>query len=180
MSENRAHFVSLGMFIIDQFDFLDAEGKKTGETLEPQIGGGGVYAAIGARIWLPPNKVGMIVDRGHDFPGDIQAALEHYGPDMWLFRDNPDAVTTRAVNIYQGDHRGFQYLTPRRRISPNDLSGTKFDRPSNVHFICSPTRAQSIMKEIQSVPGWHPVTIFEPIPMRSGRAAIVAASSAIY
>lgn len=107
-----------------------------------QIGGGGVYAAIGARIWyvaafhrftgnqhglfsidqmnfntlyvtifcgtfrLPPNKVGMIVDRGHDFPGDIQTALEHYGPDMWLFRDNPDAVTTRAVNIYQGDHRG--------------------------------------------------------------------------
>ncbi|KLO15658.1 hypothetical protein SCHPADRAFT_250738 [Schizopora paradoxa] len=69
-SKNRAHFVSLGMFIIDQFEFLDAEGKKTGEELEPQvtdvvsilqfcvlnyqglqIGGGGVYAAIGARIW---------------------------------------------------------------------------------------------------------------------------------
>ncbi len=37
MSENPAHFVSLGMFIIDQFEFLDAEGKKTGETLEPQV-----------------------------------------------------------------------------------------------------------------------------------------------
>ncbi|KLO15659.1 Ribokinase-like protein [Schizopora paradoxa] len=108
----------------------------------------------------------MIIDRGHDFPTDIQSALQHYGSDMWLFRDNPDAVTTRAVNIYQGDHRGFQYLTPRRRITPNDLTGTKFDRPSNVHFICSPTRAQSIVNEIQSVPEWHPVTIFEPIPDR--------------
>lgn len=70
MSKNRTHFASLGMFIIDQFEFLNAEGKKTGKELEPQvmdvvsilhfralkykglqIGGGGVYAAIGARIW---------------------------------------------------------------------------------------------------------------------------------
>jgi len=108
----------------------------------------------------------MIVDRGHDFPSDIQTALDHFGPDMWLFRDNPDAATTRAVNIYQGDHRGFQYLTPRRRLTPNDLAGTKFDRPYNIHFICSPTRAQSIVKEIQAMPEWHPKTIFEPIPDR--------------
>ena len=71
-SKNRA-FVSLGMFIIDEFSFADEDGKPTGRTLAPQvsssryfdksldadreyctrvqIGGGGTYASIGARIW---------------------------------------------------------------------------------------------------------------------------------
>ena len=31
------HFVTLGMFIIDQFEFLDDDGKATGKTLEPQV-----------------------------------------------------------------------------------------------------------------------------------------------
>ncbi len=72
MSETRK-LVTLGMFIIDEFAFLDAAGKQTGRTLSPQveytsrvararslilshflllqIGGGGTYANIGARIW---------------------------------------------------------------------------------------------------------------------------------
>jgi hypothetical protein len=61
-------FVSLGMFIIDEFAFLDHAGNPTGRTLEPQegvifhtyslllilvlqIGGGGTYANVGARVW---------------------------------------------------------------------------------------------------------------------------------
>lgn len=31
------HFVTLGMFIIDQFEFLDEEGRETGKTLDPQV-----------------------------------------------------------------------------------------------------------------------------------------------
>lgn len=66
---NRRHFVSLGMFIIDQFAYLDEDGNPTGRTLpaqvsarylvrpglalrKVQIGGGGTYANIGARIWF--------------------------------------------------------------------------------------------------------------------------------
>ena len=37
MTKTLTHFVSLGMFIIDQFEFLDTEGKKTGKELEPQV-----------------------------------------------------------------------------------------------------------------------------------------------
>lgn len=93
-----------------------------------QIGGGGTYAAIGARIWLvidtpksirydlivawprrrlDPSDVGMVVDRGHDFPSHIQAKLDSYGSDMWLFRDDPTRGTTKAMNHYRGDYRGF-------------------------------------------------------------------------
>lgn len=56
---------------------------------------------------LPPPKVGMIIDRGHDFPEHIQQALDAYGADIWLYRDDTSRSTTRAVNIYRGEHRGY-------------------------------------------------------------------------
>ena len=49
----------------------------------------------------------MIVDRGHDFPADVQTRLETFGADMWYFRDDNNRVTTRARNTYVGDSRGF-------------------------------------------------------------------------
>ncbi|KAN0139998.1 Ribokinase-like protein [Lactarius tabidus] len=159
-------FVSLGMFIIDEFAFLDHVGNPTSRTLEPQIGGGGTYANIGARVWLPPSETGMIVDRGVDFPPEMDAALREYGEDMWLFRDQSPAGTTRALNRYQGDHRGFQYLTPRLRITPRDLLGTSLSHPATIHFICSPTRAAVIMSQVAEVEGWSPISVYEPIPDR--------------
>ncbi|KAH9943109.1 Ribokinase-like protein [Epithele typhae] len=169
-------FVSLGMFIVDEFEFRDAEGNLTGKTLPGQVGSqashpsiqlrGGTYAAIGARIWLPPQAVGMIIDRGYDFPPHIQAELDLYGPDMWLFRDDPGRGTTRALNSYKGEFRDFEYLTPRVRITPNDLANTKLARPRVLHFICSPTRASVILNEVKAQEAWHPTTVYEPIPYR--------------
>lgn len=31
------HFVTLGLFIIDEFEYLDEQGNKTRKTLEPQV-----------------------------------------------------------------------------------------------------------------------------------------------
>ncbi|KAG1753821.1 Ribokinase-like protein [Suillus paluster] len=159
-------FVTFGMFIIDEFSFADEQGKPTGETVPPQIGGGGTYATIGARIWLPSDTLGMIVDRGNDFPQEIQDRLLTYGSDTWHFRDDLDRVTTRSRNFYRGEYRGFEYITPRIRLTPRDLDGTRLMRPASVHFICSPTRALQIISEIQESRGWNPTAIFEPIPDR--------------
>lgn len=49
----------------------------------------------------------MIIDKGVDFPQEIDAALRTYGESMWLFREQPDAATTRALNAYTGDHREY-------------------------------------------------------------------------
>ncbi|GJE84589.1 Ribokinase-like protein [Phanerochaete sordida] len=162
----RRHFVTLGMFIIDMFSFLDAQGAPTGKTLPPQIGGGGTYANIGARIWLAPDRLGMIVDRGHDFPEDVQRKLDSFGTEMWMYRDDPSRGTTRALNEYKGEYRGFRYLTPRVRLTPRDLIDTPLEQPATIHFICSPARAQAIVSEIKESSGWSPTTIFEPIPDR--------------
>jgi hypothetical protein len=56
---------------------------------------------------LDPTDIGMVVDRGRDFPSHIQAKLDSYGSDMWLFRDDPTRGTTKALNYYRGDYRGF-------------------------------------------------------------------------
>lgn len=160
----RPQFVTLGMFIIDEFEFRDEDGKPTGKVAKSQIGGGGTYAAIGARTWLPPNKIGMVVDRGHDFPGDIREKLLEYGEAMWMFREQFHRPTTRALNLYYGEHRDFRYLTDRVHISPLDLNGTKLSRPHSLHFICSPARAKQILTEVQEIIDWYPVIIYEPIP----------------
>lgn len=59
----------------------------------------------------------------------------------------------------------FEYLTPRLRITPNDLQGTKLEKPQMLHFICSPERASAICSEIQEIQEWRPTTIYEPIPV---------------
>jgi hypothetical protein len=107
ISDTTIQFVTFGMFIIDEFSFADEQGKLTGKTVAPQIGGGGTYATIGARIWLPPDIIRMIVDRGNDFPQDIQNRLLTYGSDIWHFRDDINRVTTRSRNSYRGEHRGL-------------------------------------------------------------------------
>jgi hypothetical protein len=57
-------------------------------------------------MFLPDDQIAMVVDRGTDFPTEVQDALEAYGKDMWMFRDQKDKGTTRALNLYRGEHRG--------------------------------------------------------------------------
>jgi len=130
----------------------------------------GTYAAIGARIFLEPKQIGMIVDKGSDFPADILTTLLSYGEEMWFFRNREGEGTTRALNKYIGEHRGFEYLTPRTPLTPKDLDG-EFTKPSQLHFVCSPARAAEIIGEVRTVADWKPLTIFEPIPMCTKRAA---------
>ena len=35
-----------------------------------------------------------------------------YGQDMWLFRDHSDRGTTRALNSYKGEQRGYSTIHP--------------------------------------------------------------------
>jgi hypothetical protein len=54
---------------------------------------------------LSPEAIGMVVDKGNDFPPDIEEKLLSHGKDMWLFREQPDRGTTRSLNSYRGDTR---------------------------------------------------------------------------
>ncbi|BGP25005.1 pfkB family carbohydrate kinase [Rhodotorula toruloides] len=163
---------TLGLFILDTFEWriLGSDGTVTSTKREEGVlGGGGLYAMIGSRVWLPAERVGILVDRGTDWPKAIEEELVKYGKEMWVFRDKPDEPTTRALNLYTGEHRDFKYLTPRKRLEPKDLPSPL--RTSRVlHFVCSPTRAVSIQSQLQPplnpTPDWAPQLIYEPIPDR--------------
>lgn len=168
---------TLGMFIIDTFRFEDEEfGTNLGDRgLGEQIGGGGTYFAIGARVWLSPEKVMMTVDRGSDFTADIQEKLNAYSHSsqshsLWRFRQRKDG-TTKAVNIYRGQERGFAYLSPKIRLDPIDLvDDLHTTLPPFIHCICSPQRASEMIQQIEKIQnkwpfaGRPPHLIWEPIP----------------
>lgn len=114
---------TLGMFIIDTFSFYDEENpdaEPSDRGLGKQIGGGGTYFQVGARVFSQPHQLLMVIDRGSDFPKEAQDALDRFskadrsqestadeGQAMWRFRDRGDGMqTTMAVNIYRGEHRG--------------------------------------------------------------------------
>ncbi|PWZ00266.1 Ribokinase-like protein [Testicularia cyperi] len=178
---------TMGMFIIDTFQYFNEEtGEDLGNKgLDDQIGGGGCYFAIGARMWLPPYAVQMIIDRGSDWRSAWQEVLDRFDMtpaaadtrSMWHYRSRPDG-TTRAVNIYRGDNRGFDYLSPKIRLEPPDLLSASPCSPPTLpkwlHLICSPDRAietlaqiDRAMREARDAGRIHlvpPRLVYEPIP----------------
>ncbi|KAK0570054.1 hypothetical protein OC861_000361 [Tilletia horrida] len=184
--EAPCRLATLGMFIIDEFQFIDpVTGADEGDHgLGDQVGGGGTYFTIGARVWLPSSQLSMVIDRGDDFPAPVQADLQRYeasdkveteNKSMWRYRQRGDGYgTTRALNIYKGQQRGFKYLTPKIRLDPHDQLyrlGTGLVLPSYIHFICSPERAGLIVDEVEDLlrngtaqNSKRPALVWEPIP----------------
>ncbi|GAA5983175.1 hypothetical protein JCM10908_000184 [Rhodotorula pacifica] len=162
---------SLGLFILDTFEWRTVAEDGTATTTkrdEGIIGGGGTYAIMGSRTWLPANRVGILVDRGYDWPKDLDEELAAYGSEMWVFREQPDHPTTRALNLYTGEHREFKYLSHRTRLEPKDLP-PPLRTARYLHFVCSPTRALEITAQLRSegsMPQWQPRLVYEPIPDR--------------
>ncbi|EKC97735.1 host-pathogen interaction-related protein [Trichosporon asahii var. asahii CBS 8904] len=129
-----------------------------------KIGGAGSY---GARLFLPPNRLGMIVDyTPESLPEEMKARLQAYG-DMWDFRLRQDGEqTTRAVNKYKGQVREFEYLTPPSLLLPKDIVGS-FGYPEWLHLVSFPDRAQETISQIQDIhaeSGWSPGLLWEPEP----------------
>lgn len=59
----------------------------------------------------------------------------------------------------------FNYLTPRVKITPADLRGTKKEKPKTLHFICTPELATEVAAEINADSSWKPLVVYEPIPV---------------
>ena len=74
------------------------------------LGGAGVYAALGARIFKgkgvhdekDSKSIGIIVHQGSDFPLDAKAELESWQLSS-LFSKTPQRLTTRGKNTYTRD-----------------------------------------------------------------------------
>ncbi|WRT67782.1 uncharacterized protein IL334_004756 [Kwoniella shivajii] len=162
--------VTLEQFIVDTFSRIGEDGIERPVDQPDQIGGGGTYAIIGARIFVSPCRLGMIVDyTSSTLPESMRDTLERFGEEMWAFRGRADGhPTASAINRYQGQTRGFEYLTEPLLLTPLSLLNTAFGDPlpSAVHFISYPApRAERVLSEITSLnatKGWNPMVIWEP------------------
>lgn len=61
-----------------------------------------------------------MVDRGNDWPTEVDATLKTFGEEMWCFRE-ADRPTTRALNLYTGEHRGASRLLQLPRARPSSV-----------------------------------------------------------
>jgi len=74
---------------------LLSECDSFGKPPSSALGGGALYALIGARIWLPAHEMRTVVDRAprlptvdvdaSDFRSALEAEIERFGPEMWVF-----------------------------------------------------------------------------------------------
>ncbi|KAF2969531.1 hypothetical protein GQX73_g4068 [Xylaria multiplex] len=139
-------FVTLGMFIIDEIEYLPPT-----PPVKDILGGAGTYSALGARLLSPPplsGSVGWVVDKGSDFPPDLEDVIMSWGTSV-LLRETPDRVTTRGWNGYdEHQNRAFRYTTPKKRLTAEDLT-PELLASRTFHLICSPTRCRELVLEIK-------------------------------
>ncbi|KAI1143185.1 Ribokinase-like protein [Hypoxylon sp. FL0543] len=164
-------FVTLGMFIIDDIEYLPPT-----PPVRDILGGAGTYSALGARLFSPPplsKSVGWIIDKGSDFPQPLEDLISTWETSV-LIRPTPERLTTRGWNGYdEHQNRAFRYMTPKKRLTAEDLTPELLTSRS-FHLICSPTRCRELVTEIKarrsglSTPdGGHlpkPIFIWEPVP----------------
>ncbi|KAI4243881.1 MAG: hypothetical protein L6R40_003263 [Gallowayella cf. fulva] len=171
-------FVTLGMFIIDEIHYQPP--RKADINV---MGGAGLYAALGARIFRPvplANKVGWIVHQGYDFPLHIKATIDSWNTSC-EFIPTPERATTRASNRYeQNGHRAFEYLTSKVRVDEKSLTVAQLTS-KGYHLICSANRCIDLVNgitarrrieagnyeheaETRHLLTLNPVFIWEPVP----------------
>lgn len=91
-----------------------------------------------------------------------------------MIRQDTHRLTTRGWNGYQrpAGKRAFEYLTPKKRITVDDLT-TDMLLSRSFHLICSPTRCQELVRSITSRrkavvrsgdAHTKPVFVWEPVP----------------
>lgn len=160
-------FTTLGLFIIDENRYPETWDRTSEHDV---TGGGGPYAAVGARIIVGnrlASKVSGIIDMGHDFPLSIKHELSRWNSGL-VFRLDPSRATSRGVNIYDENHlRHFEYLTPKRRIEAHDIIETQdLLKSSSFHMCCGVERCHLIVSQFNHLRDSDspPLYMFEPSP----------------
>ena len=77
-------------------------------TTHEVLGGGALYALVGARMWFSPEDLCTLVDRapgGSDLPPKLAEQLAELGEEMWAWNEAEGTRMTRARIRYDGDVR---------------------------------------------------------------------------
>ncbi|KAI4524890.1 Ribokinase-like protein [Schizophyllum commune] len=128
--------LSSGTVLIDHFRYLNSNGDLERE--ERYVGGGGLFAVAGARIWLPSARV-LIPVSGRDNQ-ELKVALDKLSVDDEIFR----------------------YLNPRPPRMLSSVPQSVAQDAQCLHFCCSPDVLAENINHGIVVPGQ--LVVYEPIP----------------
>ncbi len=138
-------FVTLGMFIIDEIHYQPPRAPDL-----DVMGGAGLYAALGARLFRPPpssSRVGWTIHEGHDFPSHMRNTIDAWNTSC-QFISTPDRPTTTAFNRYEpSGYRSFRYLNEKIRVDEDCLTLEQLTSKT-YHLICSADRCISVIQGI--------------------------------
>ncbi|TLS29571.1 hypothetical protein PpBr36_01282 [Pyricularia pennisetigena] len=153
--DQEIDFVTLGMLIIDEIEYAPPK-----PPVRNVLGGAGTYAALGARLLSPAptqsKRVGWIVDRGSDFPPQVSSQIASWQTSAFV-RDDPSRLTTRGWNGYDDpsdpDRRAFRYVTPKKRLTPDDLAATHpaLLAAAAVHICSGPARCREVVESLRTL-----------------------------
>jgi hypothetical protein len=86
-------------------------GNTSADSLDQPIavlGGGALYALVGARIWLPPRECRTLVDTDDerkDLGKELERELEAYGEGCWAYQEGKGRKMIKARIRYEGTVR---------------------------------------------------------------------------
>lgn len=160
--------VTMGMFIIDDICYPESWNEEPKYDI---IGGAGPFCIAGSRIVAGPrhaHKIGGIVDKGKDFPSEVERQLASWKSGI-LFRTDNSRLTTRGINFYdENEIRHFEYSSPKKTIEASDILGNnRLGTTKSIHVISSIDRCENIVHQLKGTMSYGsraPIFIFEPLP----------------
>ncbi|KAI8393299.1 Ribokinase-like protein [Radiomyces spectabilis] len=160
-------YSSVGSLIIDNIRFEDGREQLN------ILGGAGIFAIYGMRLWQPRSlskSIGYVVQKGFDYPESLDKELHSLEMSL-IEKVHEDKPTTRGWNYFGAhDHRDFEYVHPIIRTTPADYPDAWILSIRIAHIISSADRAIDIVndwrKRETALNKTSPPTdfIWEPLP----------------
>lgn len=75
-----------------------------------QIGGGGLFAIVGARVWLEQGHARILVDTDGNPPAQVKDVMDTFGEDIFVWREG--RATGSASIVYRGQERTYVASQP--------------------------------------------------------------------
>ena len=152
-------YVSLSNVFIDDILLWD------GQIFIGVLGGAGVHAVAGARVWS--DSLGLIASIGRDFEDDFLKRLTDLGLDLSMLFEMQEK-TTRAWQIFQPDEERIEVFRDKNNLV-HQLSLTEIEIPEayrtakgyHFHFSGSP---QQVVENLNIIRGFNPknTIVMEP------------------
>ncbi|XAO27565.1 hypothetical protein I312_106421 [Cryptococcus bacillisporus CA1280] len=151
---------------------LDDIPVPNAEEIYEMLGGGALYALVGARFWLPPCQLRTLVDRApvenDDCPKDVEEKLAKLGSEIWVWNRGEGTRMTRARIRYEGDVRYFQPVVKAPHRTVQELFTSPLLHAEYLHISppYSPENVAVIISDLKALPkgSWRPKIVFEPTP----------------